>query len=86
MIKLDENYSINCDGTGTTLMFQEERTRKNKVSKKDEVYTFKDQWYLLSVPQAIIKYRDLVLTESKDLKDVIKKLEEIDLTIKSNFN
>ena len=83
MIILDSNYSVNCDGYGTTLNFQEQRERKNKITNEIEFYLYKDQWHYLSVTQAISKYKDLVLENSEDLKDVLKKLDEINLTIKT---
>ena len=83
MIILDSNYTIGCNSNGTTLNFQEQRERKNKSTLEVELYTYKDQWHYLSVSQAISKYKDLVLIHSQDLKDVLKKLNEIDLIIKS---
>lgn len=82
MITLDENYTISCDGNGTTLNFQEKREKTSKEGEKT-IYTFKDQWHYLSVPQALSKYKDLVLEESQDLKDVLLKLNEVETLIKS---
>ncbi len=85
MIILDENFSIVCDATSATLKFQEQRERPNKTTDVLETYIFKDQWFLLSVPQALGKYRDLKLVHSQDLKDVLEKLEEVNKTIKALF-
>lgn len=50
-MRLDKNYKVSGDGSGTILTFTEERTRE-----KDGIevpYTFKDQWYFVSVEQAL---------------------------------
>lgn len=72
---LDDNYSIDTDGAGTILNFTEQRTRE-KDGKEIE-YTFKDQWFFLSVNQALNKYLDLKIEGTEDVKDCINKIEEV---------
>lgn len=82
-MKIDENYTINCDGSGCSLNFQEDRQRNNKTTGEKEVYTFKDQWHYLSVPQCLSKYKDLSLVHCKDLKEVMNKLDEVAESIRN---
>jgi hypothetical protein len=80
-MRIDDNYTINCDGNGCSLLFEEQRDRLNKKTGEQESYTFKSQWHYLSVPQCLRKYTELSIETSKDLKDVLNKLEEINTTI-----
>jgi len=77
MITLTEKYSIETDGAGCTLLFQESRERKKKDSEDKEQYTFKDEWYFLSVPQALNKFTDISLEECSDVKEMMVKLDEV---------
>ena len=72
---LDDNYSIDTDGAGTILNFTEQRTREKDGQEVE--YTFKDQWFFLSVNQALNKYLDLKTEGAEDVKDCIKKIEEV---------
>jgi hypothetical protein len=74
-MKLDNNYSVNTDGAGTILLFQEQRKRERDGVEVD--FTFKDQWYFLSIQQALNKYLDLKIEKSKDIEDCVKKIDEV---------
>jgi len=82
-MKLDSNYSINCDGNGVTLIFKEPRKKINKETKQEETYIFVDRWHYLSVPQALNKYKDLLLQPLDSLEAVLLKLAEVEHTIKN---
>ena len=69
------SYSIDTDGAGSILNFTEQRTRE-KDGKKIE-YIFRDQWFFLSVNQALNKYLDLKTEGTEDVKECIKKIEEV---------
>jgi hypothetical protein len=80
-MRLDDNYSIDTDGAGTVLNFQQQRQReKNKIMVD---FLHKDQWFFLSLPQALNKYLDLKIEDSEDVKDCLKKIEEVRTIIKS---
>ncbi len=74
-MKLDEEYSINSDGVGTTLNFATPRQREKDGKMVDFIYT--DKWYYLTVEQALRKYLDLRTENCEDVKDCIKKIEEV---------
>lgn len=80
-MQLDEKFSVNTDGAGTILLFQEQRKReKNGVEVE---FTFKDQWFYLNIQQALNKYLDLKIEGAKDIQECIKKIEEVREIIKS---
>ena len=74
-MKLDNNYSVNTDGAGTILLFEEQRKREKDGVEVD--FTFKDQWFYLNIQQALNKYLDLKIEGAKDVEDCIKKIEEV---------
>jgi len=80
-MKLDDNYSIDTDGAGTILNFQQPRQREKNGEMVDFIH--KDSWYFLNLQQALNKYLDLKLEGSEDVKDCLKKIEEVRTIIKS---
>lgn len=74
-MQLDEKFSVNTDGAGTILLFQEQRKREKDGVEVD--FTFKDQWFYLNIQQALNKYLDLKIEGSKDVEDCIKRIEEV---------
>jgi len=83
MLKLDENYTINPDGKGCTLHYREAKEVTDLDTLETKVVTKKATWHFLSVPQALNKYKDLVLEPCEDLKQVLDKLEEVENLIKN---
>lgn len=79
-MKLDEKFSVNTDGAGTILLFQEQRKREKNGVEVD--FTFKDQWFYLNIQQALNKYLDLKIEGAKDVEECIKKIEEVREIIK----
>lgn len=79
-MRLDDNYSIDTEGAGTVLNFQQQRQReKNKIMVD---FLHKDQWFFLSLQQALNKYLDLKIEGSKDVEDCLAKIEEVRQIIK----
>jgi hypothetical protein len=74
-MQLDEKFSVNTDGAGTILLFQEQRKREKDGVEVD--FTFKDQWFYLNIQQALNKYLDLKIEGSKDVEDCIKRIEQV---------
>lgn len=74
-MQLDEKFSVNTDGAGTILLFQEQRKREKDGVEVD--FTFKDQWFYLSIQQALNKYLDLKIEGAKDVEECIKRIEEV---------
>ena len=71
-MKLDNNYSVNTDGAGTILLFEEQRKREKDGVEVE--FVFKDQWYFLSIQQALNKYLDLKIEGAKDVEECIKRI------------
>jgi len=80
-MKIDDNYTVTTDGAGTVLNFQQQRQREKNGEMVDFIH--KDQWFFLSLPQALNKYLDLKIEDSEDVKDCLKKIEEVRTIIKS---
>ena len=74
-MKLDNNYSVNTDGAGTILLFEEQRKREKDGVEVE--FVFKDQWYFLSIQQALNKYLDLKIEGAKDVEECVKKIDEV---------
>ena len=83
IIVLDSEYQISCDGYGVTLTYQATKERIDTDSLESKTVTVKASWHFLSVPQALRRYTDKVLEQSNDLKDVLKKLKEVEALIKN---
>lgn len=80
-MKLDNNYEVKIDNVGTILIFQQQRQREKNGEMVE--FTHHDQWFFLSLPQALNKYLDLKLEASEDVKDCLKRIEEVRTIIKS---
>lgn len=74
-MQLDEKFSVNTDGAGTILLFQEQRKREKDGVEVD--FVFKDQWFYLNIHQALNKYLDLKIEGAKDVEECIKRIEEV---------
>lgn len=74
-MQLDEKFSVNTDGAGTILLFQEQRKREKDGVEVE--FTFKDQWFYLNIQQALNKYLDLKIEGAKDVEECIKRIEEV---------
>lgn len=79
-MKLDDNYEVKIDNVGTILNFKQQRQREKNGEMVDFIHH--DQWYFLSVQQALNKYLDLKLEASEDVKDCINRIEEVRNIIK----
>jgi len=82
-ILLEGSFSIICDNKSATLEQLVIKNRINPDTLEREEYLVKDKWFLLNVSQALRKYRDLILEESTDLKDIFSKLDELNSKIDS---
>jgi phosphoserine aminotransferase len=74
-MKLNKNYRIESDSVGATLIYEDSRMRLKDGKEVDYVYT--DKWYFINMEQALNKFLDLSITDTKDAKDCIKKIDEI---------
>jgi hypothetical protein len=83
MLIIDDRFSINSDGNGVTLNYKEEKEVTNLDTLESKIVTQKASWHFLSVPQALNKYKDLVLNPCEDLAAVLEKLIEVENLIKT---
>ena len=74
-MKLDNNYSVNTDGAGTILLFEEQRKREKDGVEVE--FTFRDQWFYLNIQQALNKYLDLKIEGAKDVEECVKMIDEV---------
>ena len=74
-MKLDNNYSVNTDGAGTILLFEDQRKREKDGVEVE--FTFRDQWFYLNIQQALNKYLDLKIEGAKDVEECVKKIDEV---------
>jgi len=82
MIILDKNYTIDSDGMGVILKFTEARTRLDK-NNETVAYVATNNYYYGTVPQALCKYKDLVLEVPESLIEVLERLNEVESLIRS---
>jgi hypothetical protein len=80
-MKLNENYRIEADNVGATLIYEDKRTRQK--DGKDVDYLFTDRWYFLNMEQAMTKYVDLMMGTAKDIEDLLKIIKELKKQIKN---
>lgn len=80
-MKIDKNYTASSDTYGWTLTFSEERERTKKDGTK-EIYMYEDHSYHATLKQSLIRYLDLRLKGSEDVKEVLKRIEEVEGIIK----
>lgn len=74
-MRIDDNYKIDFDNMGATLIYEELRTR---MKDGEEIkYTYTDKWYYLNIQQCLNKYLDLAIGNTEDVKECIKKINEV---------
>ena len=73
-MRIDDNYKIRTDGSGTILIFEEKRQREKDGKMVDFIFT--DQWFYLNVEQALRKYLDLRIEQCSDVSEILSKIEQ----------
>ena len=84
IIKLDNQFTIQVK-TASYLLIKlgEPKTVINTDTLEEETKQGIEIWYFISMSQALRNYADKVLEQSDDLRDVLKKLEEVEVIIKN---
>ena len=84
IIKLDDQFTIQVK-TASYLLIKlgEPKTVINTDTLEEEAKQDIEIWYFISMSQALRNYADKVLEQSDDLRDVLKKLEEVEVIIKN---
>lgn len=81
-MRLDDFWSIDSTGEGSTLIFSEKRVR-NKGTEKEEEYTYTEPYYYNSVKSCLVSYLLKSLEPSKDVKDCLNRIEISEERIKN---
>ena len=84
IIVLDNQFTIQVK-TASYLLIKlgETKTVINTDTLEEETKQDREVWYFISMSQALRNYADKVLEQSDDLRDVLKKLEEVEVIIKN---
>lgn len=80
-MKLNDNYRIEADSIGATLIYEDSRMRLKDGKEVDYVYT--DKWYFLNMEQALTKYVDLMMGNAKDVEDLLTIIKQLKKQIKN---
>ena len=80
-MKLNENYRIESDSVGATLIYEDSRTRLKDGKEVDYVYT--DKWYFINMEQALTKYVDLMMGTAKDVENLLTIIKQLKKQIKN---
>lgn len=73
-MRIDDNYKIRTDGSGTILIFEEKRQREKDGKMVDFIFT--DQWFYLNIEQCLRKYLDLRIEQCSDVSEILAKIEQ----------
>jgi len=87
MILLEEKWRLVMDDTNVVLQFFENRERKKTEALGGgiEIYEFTDSFYYPTVDTALIGYLKRSVKASESIKDVIKRIKEVEQQIKKLF-
>ena len=83
MITINQNFKINTDGNGCTLIHTEQKTRINKETEQPEPYTTDQDYHFLNVEQCLNKYLDLVAEPCENVLEVLMAIRSGRLEIKN---
>ena len=79
MIVLNNKFSIDTRGPGCTLHFREEREKEEIVDKvktgKMVKYLAKDSWNMLTVSQCLMRFVEVSLEDTADVKGILERLD-----------
>lgn len=81
-MKIDNFWSIDNTGEGSTLVYNEKRIR-NKGTEKEEEYIYTEPYYYNNVKSCLNAYLLKCLEPSEDVKDCIRRIEIAEETIKN---
>jgi len=81
-MKINENWRIDTDGEGCTLIFSEKRIRKDGKNKGEE-FTFEEPYYYPTVKSCLVAYLNKSLEDSQDVKDCLSKIKIAEQQIKN---
>lgn len=82
-ITLDNNWEILNDQNNWELHYRNEVEATDKKTGEKKIITQKDTFYYPSLPLCLKRYTNETLKSSNNLEDVLRKLEEVEILIKS---
>jgi len=80
MLKIDDKYTIETDGTGCTLVFKETRQKRNK---EGEAVNFTDNWYYGNIKQCLKAFIHKDLEIAEDIPQLLKRIDGLETLIKN---
>lgn len=84
IIKLDAQFTIQVKTASYLLIKTGEPKRVIDTDTLEEKTVIpKETWYYISMGQALRNYADKALEQSDDLKEVLKRLKEVEAIIKN---
>jgi hypothetical protein len=84
IIKLDDQFTTQVKTASYLLIKTGEPKRVIDTDTLEEKTVIpKEVWYYISMKQVIGNYAEKVLAQSEDLKDLLKRLKELEVIIKN---
>mgnify|MGYP003662601378 CR=1 FL=1 len=81
-MKIDNDYHLAYDENNVMLIYEQNRIRKKK-SGAEEPYTYQEVRYYPNVKSALKAYVNQKLKGSESIKDILSKIDKIELTIEN---
>ncbi len=81
MITIDNNFRIETDGYGCSLIQTEDKTRINAKTNETESYTVTTPYHFLTVEQCLNRYLQLQQEPCKTVLEVLQAIKDAKLTI-----
>ena len=81
MIKIDDNYRIENDAYGCTLVYSKKGTKVVDGIEKETTST--ERWHYLNVEQCLKRYLDLVIEPSLDVVQVLAAIDSAKVLIRN---
>jgi len=73
-MRLNKNWRIDTSNDNCTLIFSEERIRKDGKDK-GKTYVFEEPYYYATIPQCLKAFLNKSLEKSKDVEDCLKRID-----------
>jgi len=83
MITINQNFKINTDGNGCTLIHTVSKSRIDKETNLPKDYKTDQEYHFMTVEQCLNKYLDLVVEPCLDVIHVLAAIQQGRLEIKT---
>lgn len=83
MIKLDDCYTVSTERDSVILRYE---CVSDKISKKSgEFEITRDMWYYPNLKLALVKYLSESAADNTDVKQILKRIDEVEKLIELKF-